>query len=46
MPRTDTPRDLLEVADTLERALSKLRFAAPVTHVYQPLRYARALVAD
>jgi single-strand selective monofunctional uracil DNA glycosylase len=42
MPRTDTPRDLLGVADALERALSKLRFAAPVTHVYQPLRYARA----
>jgi single-strand selective monofunctional uracil DNA glycosylase len=42
MPRTDTPRDLLEVADALERTLSKLRFAAPVTHVYQPLRYARA----
>ena len=42
MPRTETPRDLLAVADALVRALSKLRFAAPVTHVYQPLRYARA----
>ncbi len=42
MPRAETPRDLLAIADALVRALSKLRFAAPVTHVYQPLRYASA----
>jgi single-strand selective monofunctional uracil DNA glycosylase len=36
------PRDLLAIADELVRALGKLRFATPVTHVYQPLDYARA----
>jgi single-strand selective monofunctional uracil DNA glycosylase len=46
MPRAENPRDLLGVADTLVRALSRLRFAAPVTHVYQPLRYARAPFRD
>jgi len=33
---------LLAVADALARALEPLRFGAPVTHVYNPLRYARA----
>jgi len=33
---------LLAVADALARALERLRFGAPVTHVYNPLRYARA----
>ena len=42
MPRPSAPRDLLAIADELVRALAKLRFAAPVTHVYQPLDYARA----
>ena len=40
--RTDTPAALLEASDALVRALARLRFAAPVTHVYQPLEYARA----
>jgi single-strand selective monofunctional uracil DNA glycosylase len=39
MPVTDSLRG---IADELVRALAKLRFAAPVTHVYQPLDYARA----
>jgi single-strand selective monofunctional uracil DNA glycosylase len=40
--RTDAPAALLETSDALVRALARLRFAAPVTHVYQPLEYARA----
>lgn len=40
--RTDAPAALLEASDALVRALARLRFAAPVTHVYQPLEYARA----
>ena len=37
------PKDTLaKVADDLVAALSKLRFGPPVTHVYQPLVYARA----
>ncbi len=35
-------RELIAQADRLSRALSKLRFGAPVTHVYNPLEYARA----
>jgi single-strand selective monofunctional uracil DNA glycosylase len=35
-------RDLIGIADALVRALDRLRFAAPVAHVYQPLEYARA----
>jgi single-strand selective monofunctional uracil DNA glycosylase len=31
----------LRVADALSRAVSKLEFGEPVTHVYNPLRYAR-----
>ena len=46
MSRTEHPRDLLDVAGTLVRALARLRFAAPVTHVYQPLRYARSPFRD
>jgi len=46
MPRTEHPRDLLDVASALVRALARLRFAAPVTHVYQPLRYARGPFRD
>jgi single-strand selective monofunctional uracil DNA glycosylase len=33
---------LVANADALARRLSRLRFAGPVTHVYQPLVYARA----
>ena len=33
---------LVEAARTLERAVSSMRFAAPVTHVYDPLDYAWA----
>lgn len=36
------PNALLERADRLCRALAPLRFARPVTHVYNPLEYARA----
>jgi single-strand selective monofunctional uracil DNA glycosylase len=38
--RTDPP--LLAVADELSRSLAPLRFRAPVSHVYDPLGYARA----
>jgi single-strand selective monofunctional uracil DNA glycosylase len=38
----DRPRLLLSAADRLCRALAKLRFSAPVSHVYNPLEYARA----
>lgn len=34
--------ELVGVADALARSLRGLRFGAPVTHVYQPLSYARA----
>lgn len=36
------PKTLLARADTLCRALAPLRFGRPVTHVYNPLEYARA----
>jgi single-strand selective monofunctional uracil DNA glycosylase len=36
------PALLLEAADQLSRRLARLRFAAPVSHVYNPLVYARA----
>lgn len=39
--RTDAPAALLETSDALVRALARMRFGAPVTHVYQPLEYAR-----
>jgi single-strand selective monofunctional uracil DNA glycosylase len=42
MVSATVPRDLDAIADGLVRALAKLRFAAPVTHVYQPLDYARS----
>jgi single-strand selective monofunctional uracil DNA glycosylase len=38
----DRPQLLLSAADRLCRALAGLRFSAPVTHVYNPLEYARA----
>ncbi len=37
-----TAAELLRIADELARALGALTFAAPVTHVYDPLEYARA----
>ena len=33
---------LLDAADQLSRRLARIRFSAPVTHVYNPLVYARA----
>ena len=33
---------LLDLSDALVRELRDLRFAAPITHVYNPLEYARA----
>ena len=44
MPRSAEP--LLEAADALCRALGRLRFGPPVTHVYNPLVYARAPFAE
>ena len=41
MTSDSAPRDLLVIAEALVKSLAKLRFAAPVTHVYQPLDYAR-----
>lgn len=35
-------RELLDIADQLAERLGKLRFAAPITHVYDPTVYARA----
>jgi single-strand selective monofunctional uracil DNA glycosylase len=33
---------LVAISDALSRRITQLRFGAPVAHVYQPLRYARA----
>ncbi|HEX6241145.1 MAG TPA: uracil-DNA glycosylase family protein [Polyangiales bacterium] len=38
----DRPTLLLKAADQLTRGLRRLRFAPPVSHVYNPLEYARA----
>ena len=38
--------DLIGIADTLTAALKPMRFRAPVTHVYNPLEYARAAHAE
>jgi single-strand selective monofunctional uracil DNA glycosylase len=46
VPAMDHADKLLAAADRLTRALRKLRFAAPVSHVYNPLEYARAPYAD
>src|SRR5688572_27997054 len=32
---------LVEISRTLSKAMRKLEFSAPVTHVYNPLEYAR-----
>jgi single-strand selective monofunctional uracil DNA glycosylase len=37
---------LLDQADRLSRRLAKLRFGPPVSHVYDPLQYARAAHAE
>lgn len=37
---------LLEIADGLTERLGVLRFGRPVTHVYNPLIYARSMYAD
>jgi len=42
MAGMDIPIRLLDAARTLSRGLSKLDFAAPITHVYNPHRYAWA----
>jgi single-strand selective monofunctional uracil DNA glycosylase len=39
-------RALLSAVDQLNESLSALRFSAPVSHVYNPLIYARAAHAD
>ncbi len=36
------PRDLATISAELARVVDRLRFAAPVSHVYNPLVYARA----
>lgn len=41
-PDDDAAERLLAVTDALTRSLERLRFGPPVTHVYAPLRYARA----
>jgi single-strand selective monofunctional uracil DNA glycosylase len=44
--QTPTSRALLAAAETLAAAVDRLRFAAPVTHVYNPLVYAWASHAE
>jgi single-strand selective monofunctional uracil DNA glycosylase len=41
----DRPALILQAAERLSRALRGLRFAAPVSHVYNPLEYASAAYA-
>jgi len=38
--------DLLDIADDLVGRVGRLRFSAPVTHVYNPLVYAREVYAE
>lgn len=42
MARERPLRDLRTISRTLSREVAKLTFAEPVTHVYNPLEYARA----
>src|SRR5215203_5727629 len=42
MARDRPPRDLKTISRNLSREVSKLEFSAPVSHVYNPLEYARA----
>jgi single-strand selective monofunctional uracil DNA glycosylase len=39
---TQVAEQLIQAADNLSKALAPLTFAAPVTHIYDPLQYARA----
>lgn len=41
MPTKTLAGDLAEINRTLDRRLSRLKFAKPVTHVYRPCSYAR-----
>jgi single-strand selective monofunctional uracil DNA glycosylase len=41
-----TPKNLLAVADELSASLANMRFAGAVTHVYNPLEYAREVFAE
>jgi single-strand selective monofunctional uracil DNA glycosylase len=41
-PARSAEPPLVAVGDTLARRLARLRFGAPVAHVYHPLQYARA----
>jgi single-strand selective monofunctional uracil DNA glycosylase len=38
--------DLIAIADNLSRRTRELRFTDPITHVYNPLQYARAAYVD
>ena len=40
-PRNGTGAELVAAARALERSVGRMRFALPVTHVYNPLSYAR-----
>ncbi|HJO23960.1 MAG: uracil-DNA glycosylase family protein [Myxococcota bacterium] len=41
LSRNETGAELVAAARALERSVGRLRFARPVTHVYNPLSYAR-----
>jgi single-strand selective monofunctional uracil DNA glycosylase len=41
MGTTNTAEDLVQIARSLSRAVSALSFGPPVSHVYNPLQYAR-----
>lgn len=41
MAKGSAPRDLKTISRNLSREVSKLEFAAPISHVYNPLEYAR-----
>ncbi len=43
MPTTSTANTILAAAKALNKTLDKLRFAEPVTHVYNPYDYAYAM---
>lgn len=40
--KRESPSELGQITDDFTRDLAPLRFGAPVTHVYNPLTYARA----
>jgi single-strand selective monofunctional uracil DNA glycosylase len=43
VPASRRTKSLVDISRALARQMEGLRFAAPVTHVYNPLRYAAAL---